>query len=331
MTRTSKPLVRLGCALVLCLVAATAGWPAAAVGAVKAVKVNDPLYNRQWGLKRIGAQEAWKTTQGAGTTIAVVDTGVDRTHEDLKANVLLSKQFDSINDDFDALDLCPATVCHGTAVAGIAAAVANNRKGIAGTAPKAKIMAVRAFGSTELASAVDVTDGINWAADNGADVINLSLGSAAGLPVSGYPPEEVAILYATVQGALVVAAAGNDASPLCTAPAFNPAALCVGASDELDRIADFSNYGARLDVVAPGQSILTTTKFGYQAFPGTSAATPFVAGVGALLMSMGASNLLAAQIIRATAKDLGLPGYDITYGFGRLDAKAAVALCTQIC
>ena len=105
----------------------------------------------------------------------------------------------------------------------------------------------------------------------------------------------------------------------------------MGASDEYDRLASFSNYGARLDVVAPGVDILSTARFGYQSASGTSAAAPFVSGLAAQLMAMGANNVLAGLIIRYTAKDLGLPGYDITYGFGRIDALAAVQLCKQIC
>jgi subtilisin family serine protease len=133
-------------------------------------------------------------------------------------------------------------------------------------------------------------------------------------------------------GALVIASAGNSSTPICGFPAANPAVLCVGASDGLDGIADFSNYGVRLDVVAPGVGLWTTERAGlYTSFNGTSAAAPVVSGVAALLMSMGATNIQAAQIIRLTAKDLGLPGYDITYGFGRVDAKAAVDLCAQIC
>lgn len=325
-----KRLKAVGFGLVISVMAV--GWPSPALAAVK---VNDPMFNRQWGLRRIGAPDAWQTTQGAGMIIAIVDTGVDRRHEDLAANFLVKKQYDAINNDFDAADLHG----HGTFVAGIAAAVMNNRKGIAGTAPKAKIMPVRAFGALEGAAAEDVADGVMWATDNGADVINLSLGNPL-LPVDPLLTDlqELSMLYATAQGSLVVAAAGNEALPYCTTPSFNPAVLCVGASDQFDQLAGFgrpraaSNYGVRLDVVAPGKSILSTDRYGfYTASQGTSAAAPFVAGVGALLMSMGASNLLAAQIIRTSAKDLGLPGYDNTYGFGRLDAKAAVELCKQIC
>ena len=332
---SSRRLRAVGCALVLALAAVAVGWPAPASAA--GLKVNDPMFNRQWGLRRIGAPEAWKTTQGQGTIIAIVDTGVNSRHEDLGANFLKSKQYDAINDDFDATDLQG----HGTSVAGVAAAVTNNRKGIAGAAPKAKIMAIRASSAITGFREADVADGIMWAADNGANVINLSLGGG-GLVVGGVVIEpgeiEFATLYATARGALVVAAAGNGGAdkqgdPICSFPAASPAVLCVGASDELDRLADFSNYFLRLDVVAPGTGILSTEeKFGYYAtYRGTSVAAPFVAGVGALLMSMGASNIQAAQIIRASAKDLGLPGYDNTYGFGRLDAKAAVEMCKQFC
>ncbi len=320
-----KRMKAVGCGLAIVLTMAAAAWPSPAVAATFP---NDPLFKQQWGLRRIGIQSAWKVTQGAGTTIAIIDTGVDRRHEDLGPNFLRGKQYDAINDDFDAADLHG----HGTSVAGVAAAAANNKKGIAGTAPKAKIMAVRAFGALEGADPANVADGIMWATDNGADVINLSLGAA--IPVDPFLTDlqEISLAYAAAQGSLVVAAAGNAAAPFCSTPAFNPFVLCVGASTELDTLAPFSNYFLRLDVVAPGTGIISTNRFGfYNATQGTSVAAPYVAGVGALLMSMGATNLQAASIIRATAKDLGLPGYDITYGFGRLDAKAAVEMCQQVC
>jgi subtilisin family serine protease len=152
--------------------------------------------------------------------------------------------------------------------------------------------------------------------------------------------EDGEIPYATAMGSLVVVSAGNEATPVCSDPAINPAALCVGASDQMDRVAGFSNYGVRVDVVAPGVGIWSTCKLpgvptdsSHYFCPedGTSASAPVVSGIAALLMSMGASNVLAATIIRATAKDLGNPGYDTTYGWGRVDAAAAVAMCQQIC
>jgi thermitase len=288
---------------------------------------NDPQYTRQWFLRRIGVQDAWKTTKGKGVNIAIVDTGIDYRHPDLRSNILLKKQYDAINDDFDATDLHG----HGTSVAGVAAAVTNNKSGIAGVAPQAKLMAVRAFGALAGANPDDVGDAIMWAADNGAQVINLSLGASIPLIFTG-SMQDVAIPYALAKGSLVVAASGNSGDPFCSNPASNPAALCVGATDSLDRLAGFSNYGLRLDVVAPGQGIYTTAApYGYGSSSGTSLASPVVAGLGALLMSMGANNVLAGLIIRASAKDLGLPGYDLTYGWGRVDAKAAVEMCKQIC
>jgi subtilisin family serine protease len=305
------------------LVLVASVWPASAGAAV--AFPNDTDYARQWYLRRIGAPEAWKTTKGKGVKVAIVDTGIDYRHPDLRRNLLLKEQYDAINDDFDATDLHG----HGTSVAGVVAAVTNNKAGIAGVAPEAKLMSIRAFGALAGANPADVADGVMWAADHGAKVINLSLGSD--IPINP-SLQEVAIPYAVAQGALVVAAAGNSSSPYCSTPAFNPAALCVGATDSLDRLASFSSYALRLDVVAPGQGVYTTAfPTGYGSANGTSLASPVVAGVGALLMSMGADNILASLILRASAKDLGLPGYDLTYGFGRVDAKAAVEMCKQIC
>jgi thermitase len=321
---TRARLLAFGVAVLMAAVGA--GWTGPASAATKKFPLtapNDPLYARQWYLRRIGVPAAWKTTQGKGVVVAVIDTGVERRHPDLKPNLIAGR--DTLNDDSDPSD----PQGHGTAVSGIIAAVTNNRTGIAGIAPKAKIMPLRACSNVgeNSCDTQAVADANMYAANEGADVINMSLGGA--LP---WPPEEAAILYATARGAVVVASAGNSSTPACGFPAFNPASLCVGASDGLDGLADFSSYGARLDVVAPGVGLWTTARpFLYMSFDGTSAAAPVVSGVAALLMSMGATNVQASQIIRATAKDLGLPGYDITYGFGRVDAKAAVELCAQIC
>ena len=325
-----------GCAVALAVVAG-ALWPSAA-GAAAPKAPNDPLWGHQWGMRRIGLPAAWARSQGKGITVAVVDSGVSRTHEDLKGQ-LSSLQYDTVQEDPYAGDASG----HGTLVAGVIAAVANNKTGIAGVAPKAKIMALRAFPvfkEDEGTSAADVAEAITWATAHGAQVINLSLSGS--LPT---PDTLQAVVDATLKGVLVVAAAGNESQPLCGFPGGYPNVICVGASDELDMIASFSNYAIKLDVVAPGTAIWSTgvmsgqaglasptdTFRRYSAVPGTSFASPFVAGVGALLMSMGASNLEAGLIIRSTAKDLGLPGYDLTYGFGRLDAKAAVDMCAQMC
>lgn len=295
--------------------------------ALALAKPNDPLYGRQWGLPRIGVMTAWQVTQGKGALIAILDTGVERDHPDLKANMSRNRGYDFVDRDRDPSE----QHVHGTHVAGIAAGATNNKRGIAGVAPKAKILAVRVLNHAGWGTSSDIAEAIMWAADQGADVINLSLG--ANIPIDPFDPtRETAIPYATAKGSLVVASAGNSATPYCGTPASNPAALCIGASNERDGIAKFSNYGVRIDLAAPGTNILSTFRFGgYAAFSGTSMSAPMVSGVGALLMSMGATNIEAAAILRASAKDLGLPGYDPTYGFGRLDAGAAVTLCRLVC
>ena len=204
-----------------------------------AATVNDPAFSRQWWLRRIHAPEAWKTTTGKGITIAVVDTGVDPRHPDLKGHMV---------PGWDAIKGAPSNTDphgHGTGVAGMAAAIRNNRTGIAGVAPDAKIMPIRgcSISGENTCEGGAVAEGIMWAVDHGADVINLSLG--ANIPV--IPDWDLAVTYAAAQGVLVVAAAGNSTTPMCGSPAFNPLVLCVGASDALDTMANFSSYGLRLD------------------------------------------------------------------------------------
>lgn len=288
-------------------------------------QTNDHHYPKQWGLRKLGVPAAWHTARGSGVSVAVVDTGVNASHIDLAAN-MHPKGWDFLDHNNHPHDLQG----HGTHVAGIVAAVTNNKEGIAGTAPRARIMAVRVGGRNAGDRTVDgqaVFNGIIWAVDQGAQVINLSLG--AGIPAGG--AMDVAVAYAFARGATVVAAAGNESNPWCSSPAFSPLALCVGAVNRFNHL-EFSNFGAGIDVVAPGVDIISTEHWGgYGSKSGTSMAAPYVAGVAALLMGMGATNLQAMNIIKMTAEDLGLPGYDHTYGWGRVDAKAAVDLCAQIC
>lgn len=326
---------RLVATVLALLVAAVAVAWAAPAGA--AAYPNDPYYGRQWALRRIGAPAAWKVARGKGVTIAILDTGINPTHEDL-ARKLVRDRFDAVKGTDRTDDFCPG-FCHGTGVASVAAASTNNRLGIAGVAPDAKLMAVRVFGLGPGTNSEIISSGVMYAADHGANVINMSIGGNL-LGVVTHPgiydptPElelAAAILYANARGVLVVVSAGNEATPLCDEPALYPGTVCVGATDGLDQPAGFTNYGARLDVMAPGVGIWMANKVGYQVSQGTSFSAPIVSGVGALLMSMGANNYTAANLIRATSKDLGLPGYDLTYGFGRVDASAAVNLCKQVC
>ena len=287
---------------------------------------NDPRYGSQWGLHRIRSEQSWAGSRGGGTTIAVVDTGVFASHEDLAGKV--TGGFDFVAWDNDPRD----EHGHGTFVAGIAAAVTGNDRGIAGTAPDAVIMPVRVLDAKGRGSSSAVASGVRFAADSGARVINLSLGDEALPPLALLPGLDDAVSYAFARGALVVAAAGNQETAMCSSPAFSAFALCVGASDGGDGRAGFSNHGVRLDVVAPGVDIVSTywssshpTRTDvYGSGAGTSFAAPFVSGIGAQLMARGATNVEAAAIIRCTARDVGLPGYDADTGFGVVNAAAAV-------
>jgi subtilisin family serine protease len=182
-----------------------------------------------------------------------------------------------------------------------------------------------------------VAAGVRWAADNGADVINLSL-SAEGLPLFALTPLlDDAVSYAWAMGAVVVASAGNSNAPYCESPSFSPFAICVGATTQSDTKWANSGSGARLDVVAPGVGITSTYWWKdspsqtnvYATGTGTSASAPFVSGIAALLVSMGASNVEATAAIICSASDLGTPGYDPTYGHGLVQARAAVDTYTR--
>lgn len=275
---------------------------------------NDPRYGEQYAPQLVGAEEAWDVTQGSSdVTVAIVDTGVDYTHPDLEEKVVKGKDF--IDNDDDPMD----ENMHGTHCAGIAAALTNNGVGIAGMAPEVTILAERVLDANGSGTLDSVAQGITHAADEGADVISLSLGSAQGATTL-----EEAVNYAASKGSVVVAAAGNESTSSPSYPAYYEAAIAVAATDSNDRIASFSNYGDWVDVAAPGVNILSTVPGGgYQTASGTSMATPLVAGQAALLASQGKSASEIRQAIEGTADEISGTGEYWTHG--RINAAKSVS------
>jgi type VII secretion-associated serine protease mycosin len=275
---------------------------------------NDPRLAEQWAIPKLGVFDAWDRSRGDGATIAVVDTGVDWRHPDLAARMLPGRDF--VTGDSDAMD----ENGHGTHVAGIAAASAGNGAGIAGMAPEARVLPVRVLGANGSGQLSAVAQGIVWAADQGADVINLSLGAPSGAQVL-----KDAVDYAASKGAFVACASGNDGRSTVNFPAAYPSCFAVGATTPSDARASFSSYGTALDAVAPGTNVLSTWKGGgYQSAQGTSMATPYVAGLAALLAAKGMDRAAIANTITTTAVDLGTKGRDNTFGAGRIDAARAL-------
>jgi subtilisin family serine protease len=298
--------------------------PAAATGAT-----NDPLRTHQWGLDAIHADEAHAVTSGAGAVVAVVDTGIDAAHPDLQGRVLPGHDF--VDNDATPQD----GQGHGTHVAGIIAADAGNGVGVDSVAPGARILPVRVLNDGGSGTSTAVAAGIDWAATHGADVINLSLSGTVPLGALGQQADiDAAIGRALARGVVVVAAAGNDALPLCENNSFGGRVLCVGAVDRRGARSFYSSFGQGLSLVAPGGSslpgtdedVLSTWKDGgYQALAGTSQAAPHVSGVAALLASLGVHGQTALQRILTTATAAGPPGPDAQFGAGIVNAAAAVA------
>lgn len=281
---------------------------------------DDPLYPDQWYLPHIGAPQAWDATTGyTGTLTAVVDTGVDYNHPELAGKVILGP--DMINNDADPMD----DHGHGTQMAGIIAAAANNAAGIAGLDWQGKILAVKVLRSDGTGDFSAVVNGIFYAAELGARVINLSLGSPS-TGVSGY---EYILDYVNSLGGVMVAAAGNNNSSALHYPAASNRVLAVAAATQADTRASFSNYAAWVDIAAPGVSLMTTQLGGgYTPSGGTSGATAVVSGAAALVKSRHpgwSADQVMAQLAASSFDITSLnPGYENLLGAGRVDAAAAV-------
>ncbi|MEI7529706.1 MAG: S8 family peptidase [Elusimicrobiota bacterium] len=289
-------------------VRANAGWEASLPAAVR--PVIDPNDKEiPWGVKRVNAAGLWNFTEGAGIKVAIIDTGIDYTHPDLKANY--AGGYNTIVTTATPLD----DHGHGTHVAGTVAAVRNGT-GVVGIAPRASIYAVKVLDKNGSGSYSNVMAGIEWAAQNKMQVINMSLGGG-GVD----EPMKKMMTAAYEAGVTIVCAAGNDSGPV-NYPAKYPEAIAVSASDSSDKLASFSSKGPEIAVIAPGVNIYSTGKGGgYKTMSGTSMACPHVAGLAALAISAGASTPAAAReaLVKAATKLPGLKPTD--QGAGMIDAS----------
>ena len=281
------------------------------------VCINDPLLAEQWGWYRIDADHAYESSISAsGVVVAVLDSGVNASHPDLSGNIIDGWNYVDNNDDVMDEDE------HGTMVAGIIAAIANNSIGIAGVASNVSIMPLKVLSSSG-GSWIDLDKAILRAAHSGARIIAMSLGGEYSRPSMAI---EAAINHAYQDGCLLVAAAGNDNNSESFYPAACENVIAVAAVDQTSIKAAFSNYGEYIDFCAPGVNILTTSKDGdYVYGSGTSFAAPFVTGVVALMVSRypQLTNEEVISTLRAEAEDLGEMGWDQYYGWGLVNAYAA--------
>ncbi|MEJ2209656.1 MAG: S8 family peptidase [Anaerolineae bacterium] len=305
---------------------------------------NDPRYGEQWPHSKVNAPQGWDITTGsAEVIIAIIDTGIDEGHPDLAAKIVGG--YDYVDYDSNPHD----GNGHGTHCAGIAAAITNNALGVAGMNWQARIMPVRVLDDTGSGWASDIISGIYWAYQNGADVLSLSLGG------TGYDQfMQDAVNAAHNAGSLVVAAMGNartEGNPTSYPAAYNNV-MAVAATNPYDTYAYYSQFGSHVDIAAPGgemsylhdpdgflSTLPTYNNFylhtdpihggfslNYDYLQGTSMATPYVAGLAALIWSLDPTLTpdQVQQTIQDTAVDLGPPGWDANYGWGRIDVQAAL-------
>jgi serine protease len=293
-------------------------------------EANDPLLGEQWHMARVGAPRAWDFSSGRGVTVAVVDTGIAcEDHGPFSKGTDLAGTrcvggWSFITNDAHAND----DQGHGTHVAGTIAQSTNNGLGAVGVAFHASLMPVKVLNESGWGSTVDVADGIRWAADHGAHVINLSLGGPRNSKIL-----EEAVAHARSKGVVVVAAAGNSGGRVGY-PGATEGVIGVSASDPDDKLAKFSSRGAEVDLAAPGVSVVQQTicnkgRGGCEVFPaynGTSMAAPHVAGAAALLVGMGVTDPDAVErALEASARVVdGSEGGRKLFGAGILDASAAV-------
>jgi subtilisin family serine protease len=280
---------------------------------------NDPNYSSQWHLTKIGADKAWDTTKGDSAPIAILDTGIDSTHEDLAAKIQNKWNFYDNNDNLT--DSCG----HGTKVAGAAAAISNNGLGVAGVAWNNPIIPIKITDSSCNGYYSKMIQGITYAADKGAKVANISFRVFNGDALSS------AAQYMHSSGGWVVVAGGNTGN--FENYSDNPYVISVAATSSSDTVSSFSSYGPFIDFAAPGSGIYTTrTNDSYGSSSGTSFASPITAGAIALVFASD-SSLSPDDVynkLKDTAVDLGSSGRDYNYGWGRINLATIFADTTPV-
>ena len=301
--------------------------------------VSDPLFSQQWGLRNTGqvvdgqagvagadieAPDAWALARGSGwVRVAVMDTGVSKTHPDLIDHLLPGRSFVTANpDDWD-----DGTSSHGTSVASIIGAATDNEIGMAGVSCGAGIMPVRIFNQFGIGSGTQFAAGLQWAADQGAVVVNMSLG----YPTIAQVMRD-ALAYAQALDVFMVASTGNTPGQPVQFPGACPETLAVTATNNRDLFWNNSTTGPQVSISAPGVDVLgawstPSEPASYRLQNGTSMAVPHVVGVVAMVRAVNPA-LTAEQVgwvISTTCEDLGPPGWDSQFGYGRLNAAAAVA------
>ncbi|MBD2518743.1 peptidase S8 [Nostoc sp. FACHB-973] len=288
---------------------------------------NDQYYSKQWNLHTIGIESAWTQTKGSGVTVAVIDTGITKVRDLYETKFV--KGYDFVNDTEEAKD----DNGHGTHVAGTIAQATNNKYGVAGIAYEASLMPLKVLSSYGGGTVADIAEAIKFAADKGADVINMSLGGSGESKLM-----KEAIDYAHRKGVVIVAAAGNESTNGAGYPARYPHVIGVSAIGPDGEKAPYSNFGAGVDISAPGGSeagkILQETinekgEGVFLGFQGTSMASPHVAGVAALIRATGIKEPdEVLKILKQSARVIQDDGLNY-YGAGQLNAEAAVKLAVQ--
>lgn len=284
---------------------------------------SDPRRSQQWSLDTLGAEQSWRVSTGRGQVVAVVDSGVQSNHPDLRGHVLPGVDLTKST----ALRTSVDPIGHGTHVAGTIAAVTHNGLGIAGMAPDARILPVKVLDDYGHGTTQDLASGIAWAANHGATVINISLGTTIGTD----PTLRAAVKYAVGKGVPIVAAAGNwreSGSPRTYPGAFDEV-IAVAATDGRGATTGYSNIGNYVDVAAPGDQILSTYNNGdYDVLSGTSMAAPHVSAIVAQLRQVTprATPVSLQQWLERTATDIGAPGRDNAAGSGLVNPSGALGM-----